>query len=163
MHQTIRFHDILNDGFQSEGHEMRVCHNLQRRPYARPRARTDDQRIEVVGRSISLGEHSDREAYIAVVRISDQQEQHTVSPSMGSGFPTFKEYRPLFSDHGRDDGSLYYSRSMNAALYVTPKTAVNASNAKNNVIMAFTSFNLLHLPNLIKSILLEHECAMTKL
>ena len=34
-----------------------VCHNLQRRPYARPRARTDDQRIEVVGRSISLEEH----------------------------------------------------------------------------------------------------------
>lgn len=59
---------------------------------------------------------------------------------MGSGFPTLKEYRPLFSDHGRDDGFLYYSRSMNAALYVTPKTAVNASNAKNNVIMAFTSF-----------------------
>jgi hypothetical protein len=56
MHQTIRFHDILNDGVQSEGHEMRVCHNLQRRPYARP-SRTDDQRIEVVRRSISLEEH----------------------------------------------------------------------------------------------------------
>jgi hypothetical protein len=35
----------------------------------------------------------------------------------------------------RGDGSPYYSRSRYTALYITPRTAVRASNAKNIVII----------------------------
>jgi hypothetical protein len=55
----------------------------------------------------------------------------------------------------RENGFLYYSPSRNAALYITPKTAVSASSAKNIIVMDF------HPPSLA-NILLENEWSMMR-
>jgi hypothetical protein len=60
----------------------------------------------------------------------------------------------LFSRKERN-GCKHYSLSRNTALYINPKTAVNASNAKNIVVMDF------HPPSFV-NILLEDEWSMMR-